>query len=206
MTDRICSTPGCPRPYRARGYCIRCYEAARASGALPLRRDLDPRVSIAERFEKFCGEPTTDGCIPWRGQPDRDGYGELWVEQCHTSVRAHRVALWLRDGSWPDPDGVVDHECHRPTECSGGSDCPHRRCVNTEHMIVTSSSVNGSAARRSALRGERHPRTLLSEADVRAIRDACGAGASQRSIASRYGLGPGAVSAIVRRATWKHVA
>lgn len=36
MTDRLCTTPGCGKPLRARGYCSGCYAAKRKSGELDL--------------------------------------------------------------------------------------------------------------------------------------------------------------------------
>jgi DNA invertase Pin-like site-specific DNA recombinase len=51
-------------------------------------------------------------------------------------------------------------------------------------------------------RGQRHPASKLTEADIVAIRAAVG---SQREIAKRYGVHQGTISEILLGRIWKHV-
>jgi hypothetical protein len=54
-------------------------------------------------------------------------------------------------------------------------------------------------------RGERAPRAKLTEELVQSIRLRAASGETQQSIADSIGVTQGAVSAVIRRATWKHV-
>lgn len=54
---------------------------------------------------------------------------------------AHRVAYELLVG--PIPSGLVlDHTCHNGTNCSGGAECLHRRCVNPAHLELVTNREN----------------------------------------------------------------
>lgn len=71
-----------------------------------------------------------DGCWPWRGYRDANGYGQFG----RPPRRAHRVAYELMVR--PIPEGMhIDHLCHNDDEsCPGGMACPHRLCVNPAHL------------------------------------------------------------------------
>lgn len=72
-------------------------------------------------------------CWPWQGSMCATGYG---------SGSPHRATYRLFVG--PIPSGLVlDHVCHTvDLECSGGTDCPHRRCVNPGHLEPVTRSEN----------------------------------------------------------------
>ena len=61
------------------------------------------------------------------------------------------------------------------------------------------------SARRHRPTGSAHPKTQLSEDDVREIRRLRDAGEMVKVIADRYAMKPKAVSAICNRVTWKHI-
>ncbi|MEU9699553.1 HNH endonuclease [Streptomyces sp. NPDC047981] len=68
-------------------------------------------------------------------------------------MAAHRLVVEVLRG--PIPDGmVVDHTCHVPGECPGGPLCPHRPCINPEHLEVVPPAMNTSIARAARLRPE----------------------------------------------------
>jgi hypothetical protein len=81
-------------------------------------------------------------CIPW---PDDHigptGYG--WVSYKGRVVGAHRMVMGF-------PDGQVGHVCHDEAahrgECTGGSGCLHRRCVNPDHLRVMTAQENSEAS------------------------------------------------------------
>lgn len=74
-------------------------------------------------------------CVVWTGTIDRYGYGRFGDRN------AHRVVFQTLVG--PVPPGLqLDHLCHDPAACPGGPSCPHRRCVNPDHLQVTTHREN----------------------------------------------------------------
>lgn len=112
-----------------------------------------PPVDPLVRFGAQLGDQLEGGCIPYLGHTDKDGYGLFWHGR---TVRAHRWAYEQEVGAIP-PGMVVDHTCHDPATCDGGIDCPHRRCMNTLHMTLTTPGGNVAHTRRNVRRGDRHP-------------------------------------------------
>ena len=147
LNDTTCSVDACDRAAHARGMCKAHYEQVRRSGSLsdggrPIRLRLSWPESLLARME-----PQPDGCIYYTGHLDDHGYG--MVKRNGKEVRAHRAAYEHFVG--PIPDGMwIDHECHnRDLSCLGGDSCPHRRCVNWEHLRPTTPRENIRAAPRS---------------------------------------------------------
>ena len=91
-----------------------------------------------ERFESLVVKG--DDCWLWQGSINRTGYG--YFSRKGRSALAHRVAYELYKG--PIPEGAqVDHQCHNRDEtCRGGWGCPHRRCVNPDHLELATQSEN----------------------------------------------------------------
>ena len=61
---------------------------------------------------------------------------------------AHRIMWELFNG--PIPDGmVIDHMCHNEAwangQCDGGTPCLHRKCVNPNHLRMTTKGENSKA-------------------------------------------------------------
>ena len=75
----------------------------------------------------------------WTAATIRCGYGEFGVDG--KVVYAHRWAYEYFVG--PIPDGLdIDHVCHNDSGCELGFDCPHRRCVNPNHLEAVPHHVN----------------------------------------------------------------
>lgn len=75
-------------------------------------------------------------CVPWQGAIDRNGYGTLGRRY------AHRLAYEAVHGEVP-PGTEIDHACHsRDLSCPGGRTCPHRRCVNPDHLEAVTRREN----------------------------------------------------------------
>ncbi len=96
--------------------------------------------------------PELGSCFLWTGCVHPKGYGEFWDGK--RVVQAHRWAWEQANGPVP-ADLELDHLCHNTRECPGGNSCPHRRCVNPDHLEPVThaenlrrghSSENGSAA------------------------------------------------------------
>lgn len=136
MGNRICVIEGCGKPVQSRGWCWRHYERWRKHG--------DPhggRPKYASDSERLWAKTERVGeCIIWRGNMKSNGYG-IFAAQGKT-FHAHRFAY--EDKVGPIPAGLdLDHLCHtHDAECPGGNECPHRRCVNPDHLEPVTRKVN----------------------------------------------------------------
>lgn len=95
----------------------------------------------------------TDRCWIWLGSRSTKGYGQIVREGSHLQV--HRIAFESEYG--PIPEGlVIDHLCHDPKVCAGGT-CVHRICVNPAHLAAVTNADNLSrqtpAAKTHCVRG-----------------------------------------------------
>lgn len=102
------------------------------------RQGLYSRPTAEDRFWQRV-EKGVD-CWTWIGGLSTKGYGRFWDKGRH--VLAHRFAYELLVGAIPD-ELTLDHRCHtRDAACKGGDTCPHRSCVNPEHLLPMTSVEN----------------------------------------------------------------
>ena len=104
-------------------------------------------------------------------------------------MRAHRVAYHLFVGTIPD--GLcVCHTCDNPP------------CVRPDHLFLGTTSENV----RDALRkGHHFGRAKLSPDQVREIFRTAKRGVPRSTIAKKYGVCKGTISAIMQRRIWKYI-
>lgn len=96
------------------------------------------------------------GCWLWTGYGAAGGYGRVGYKGRQLS--AHRVIY--EELVEPIPDGLIlDHLCHSddPT-CNLGHNCPHRRCVNPDHLEPVTNLEN--------VRRGRSPAAVIFRGDV----------------------------------------
>lgn len=153
------------------------------------------RVNWDERFwlkADRSGGP--DSCWEWQaGRQKAGGYGTFY--RGNRNEMAHRVAWELARGSIP----VGLFVCHT---------CDNPPCVNPTHLFLGTPKENTRDCidkGRSRIRGSQSALTVLTEADVVAMREAYVKGESQRSIAYRYGMSAQHAGAIVTGGRWQHV-
>ena len=114
-------------------------------------------------------------CSIWQGAKTRNGYGVTTVSG--TSTLAHRASYTMFVG--PIPPGLqLDHLCQV------------RPCVNPEHLEPVTATVN---VRRSSV-------TKLTPDAVAEIRATT---ATQKILASEYGVSQGHISRIKSNLTWR---
>lgn len=76
-------------------------------------------------------EVQPNGCWWWTGPLGWGGYGTFYMDS--KWFRVHRASYILHKGEIP-PGLEIDHTCHKKGECPGGVTCPHRKCVNPDHL------------------------------------------------------------------------
>ncbi len=147
----------------------------------------DDKALVARFESKF---EKTDGCWEWAGSKGVRGYGSFKFNE---TLKAHRFSYLLYVG--PIPDGMsVCHKCDNPS------------CVNPDHLFLGDHFANMrdkmAKGRGNHLVGSSHPRSRLTEDDVRAIRADT---RFQVEIAKAFGIKQAQVSEIKRRVAWAHV-
>lgn len=115
--------------------------------------------SLINRHPRFRGRVAIVGdCIEWIAGRNPDGYGAITIDQQRT--RTHRVSYRLFRG----PIGSGELVIHS---------CDNRPCVNPRHLRTGSHADNGrDASERGRMPvGERHPKSQLTNSQVREIRE-----------------------------------
>ena len=128
------------------------------------------------RFWSKVDVQNPEDCWPWRARKSRFGYGLFRDE------KAHRISYNLLIG--PIPDGLFClHKCDRPS------------CCNPHHIFLGTIADNNqdSAAKGRKRKGERHPNSKLTDAQVQEIRTSPETGAA---IARRLGVSKSTISGI----------
>lgn len=111
---------------------------------VPRKIGRPPRPAM-ERFMKLVKVDPVTGCWMWQGKLNIYGYGRFFRDGGNDL--AHRVSHKLFKG--PIPEGFdVDHECHWWDKgCTAGDLCPHRACVNPQHLRAVTKKINSSTTR-----------------------------------------------------------
>lgn len=139
MAQATCSIEGCGRTVHARGRCSKHYQ--RWVKAHP--REVRQRLPWPDSFLSQM-DPQASGCIWLATVPNGDGYSHVQYEG--RTIGGHVAALIV--AGVPIPDGyVVDHQCHNISGCElTDRSCPHRRCVNVDHLRVVRPAENINAS------------------------------------------------------------
>jgi hypothetical protein len=137
-----CSVEDCARPHYAHGFCRRHNDRWKMYGdPLAPKRPASVPGDPAERFWDKVDLGTGVGCWMWTPPVNDEGYGTFWSGD-QRMVPAHQWAYESLIG--PVPAGMVlDHLCHTlATDCIGGPQCQHRRCVNPAHLEPVTAGTN----------------------------------------------------------------
>lgn len=114
--------------------------------ALKQPRDANNKFASIPFEERFWPKvDKTESCWLWTANI-RNGYG-MSQSRDNTVRMAHRLAYEELVGEIPKGK-ELDHLCHTwDKSCLGGYECPHRRCVNPDHLEPVTHLVNGRRGR-----------------------------------------------------------
>lgn len=134
-----------------------------------------------------------DECWPCKYKQNNSGHCRINIGQKYTQV--HRFVYEITRG--PIPAGmIVCHSC----------DVPH--CCNPKHLWLGTIKDNvhdmlqKGRNRSNPRTGESHPKSKLSNAIIKQIREST---ESHFALSSRYGVKPQTIKDIWKGRTWKHV-
>lgn len=133
--------------------------------------------------------PQPTPCQLWQYSTGRRGYGKTTIDG--RTVSAHRKA-WI-EAYGAIPDGLcVLHRCDNPP------------CFALDHLFLGTKGENADdkIAKGRQQFGERVPTARLTAEQVRQIRREVTDGASQNSVAERFGVHRATISCIVNRKSW----
>lgn len=143
-----------------------------------------------DRFWSKVAKGHPDQCWEWQASMG-DTYGKFWIDGHYD--KAHRVAYTLIHGEIP-AGLVVRHKCDNP------------RCVNPNHLELGTQKDNAQDSmdrnRRHKPKGELNTRAVLTETDVRAIRNDP---RNNAEIARDYGVARTSISNIKNFKSWNHL-
>jgi hypothetical protein len=172
--------PQCKADKRARPCCSRVCKREAA------------RRFVVERFWKYVEK--ADGCWPWTGGVDSQGYGAFGVEG--KQWKAHRFSWELHNGHVPD--GLcVCHKCDNPP------------CRNPAHLFLGTYADNvrdcHKKGRNREQRGRHSHFAKLTEAAVRDIRKRHRRGVHWKALAAKHNISRSAVYEIISGRSWTNV-
>lgn len=141
-----------------------------------------------ERFWRNI-EKQENGCWTWKGAKLTNGYGAFSVGT--KRISAHRFSWKIHYGDIP-AGHVVCHKCDNPP------------CVNPEHLFIGTNAENqhDKATKGRSARGEKNPKSKLTEKDVFRIRELIDEGLSSRRIAEVFGVRHAAILTIKNGKNW----
>lgn len=184
-----CAIDACQRLARVRGWCSTHYGRWLRNGD-----PLGGRVPNGEplRYLRDGLASLTDACPTWPYAKTPAGYPRVTFEG-RIRLVTHLVLEWT--GRGPRPSGMeACHSCN-----NGGAGCWH-----PGHLRWATHLSNMRDAVAAGLnQGERHGMAKLTEADVRAIREAQG---SHSALARRFGVARRTVADVRNGVSWRHVA
>jgi len=120
--------------------CVAKQKLKRHGDDYPLHRIEGRRLSRKKEAALIAGLTGGTDCIIWPGGRGRGGYGQISIRNAPSRI-VHRY-LWLVSGR-EIPDGMVlDHICHDPLICRLSEKCPHRACINLDHLMCVTQADN----------------------------------------------------------------
>lgn len=175
----------CGKSFERQARIVRAKKAKKTTCSQECRLNEKRRAQLD--FWSLVDRTDKDGCWPWIGGIDTNGYG--FFEQDGKHIIAHRRAYELTNGTIPLGIGYhgteIRHECDNPPCCRPSHLVPGTHMDNMIDMVSRGRSV-----------------LKLTEVQVREIRED---DRPYAEISRDYGISRPTISNIKYRTTWKHV-
>lgn len=143
-----------------------------------------------------------EGCWPWTGAKDQDGYGIFWDGTYRQNGTGHyvRVTRWTYT-QFIGPIPAGKQLCHT---------CDNPPCVNPSHLWVGTTADNHADRERKGRgrrsHGSEHVGAKLTDEQVRQIRALyVPRKVTCQQLADQFGVSNQLISQIVRRKKWAHL-
>lgn len=183
----LCAIDGCGKVVKARGWCSAHHALWQRHGD-PLTR---VRVEYGEPLIWLHAHVQYEGeaCLTWPFGGNGNGYGQIRYNG--KKGFPHRIICELAHGAAPSATHQAAHACG------------NRACVNPRHLRWLDQSGNEAdkIVHERHNRGERHPLSKLTEADVRQIRALDGQ-MTHREIAEKFGVGSAHICRVLNGGEW----
>ncbi len=150
-----------------------------------------------EKFWEKAKKGKPDECWEWQGSISIYGYGNcsFYVsEGVRVREQAHRVAYFLQFGMYAGDLCV----CHK---------CDNKLCVNPNHFFLGThlDNMQDRHTKQRDPRGESNGQAILTESQVRWIKEARGKRMRLRAIAEHVGMSIQTICDITKGRSWKHI-
>lgn len=137
---------------------------------------------------------TDSGCLEWRGQHDKDGYGR--IKYMKKDIRIHRFILEMKSGNLLDTNILTRHTCNNPP------------CCNPDHLLEGTSQDNVNdrvnSGRSNCSKGETQWRSKLKNEQVIEIYKLKGTCPS-RILGEKFGVSRTCILKIQNGINWRHL-
>ncbi len=192
---KLCAIRDCKNQGKRLGLCFTHYRRMKLYGSPAIVKIIQYHgLTLKERFLKHVQK--TESCWLWISATNGKGYGMISIYNEETKQSrgrlAPRVSWEIFKGDIPKRLFVL-HECDNPA------------CVNPDHLFLGNQMDNlkdmiaKGRAKKRGLRGEEHNQHILTEIQVKEIRDSQEKGVD---LANRYGVVPTTISDIRKGKSW----
>lgn len=190
---KACSTSGCERSEKVRGFCKPHYYAERKAGRMEIIRPLRTRERDIWDYIDRSGGP--DACWPWIGKATEKGRYPRFSKGLSITLASHLI---FEEVHGPIPEGhIVRHSCDNPPCCNPAHLLSGTYFDNVQDRIIRGRSRH--------LKGDEHYAHILTEADIPEVFIMKARGMTPLEISLEKGVQRATIYDVLNRRKWKHV-